>query len=78
MNGKGSKRRPTLVSYEEYETNYNHIFRKTYTVEVKETPEGEQFIDLPEEIINSLGWKEGDNIEWSTESDGSYSLSKKE
>lgn len=26
MNGKGDKRRPTIVSYEEYERNWDRIF----------------------------------------------------
>jgi len=63
MNGKGSKSRPLSVSYEEYANNFDSIFRKKYTVEVKELPNGEQFIELPEELLKEAGWKEGDDIE---------------
>lgn len=64
MNGKGSKTRPLSVPYEEYANNFDSIFRKKkYTLPVKETPEGDQYVELPDELLKHAGWKEGDEIE---------------
>jgi len=36
-----------------------------YTVEVKEDPKTkEPFIEFPDELMESLDWKEGDTLEW--------------
>lgn len=37
QNGKGSKRRPSLVSKEVWEANYNRIFRKKTNVKSNES-----------------------------------------
>ena len=37
---------------------------KTYRVIVQEDKEGEIFIELKTELLDKLGWKEGDEIEW--------------
>jgi hypothetical protein len=77
MNGKGSKTRPLSVSYETYADNFDNIFRKKqFTVEVQELSSGDQFIELPDEILKSLNWKEGDEIEWKKESEDSYTAKK--
>ena len=76
-NGKGSKPRPLSISYEEYSDNFDNIFRKKRNVEVKELPNGEQFIELPDDMIERLGWKEGDDIEWKDNNNGTYDLTKK-
>ena len=77
MNGKGSKSRPLSISYEKYADNWDNIFKKKkYIVPVQETPDGEQYIELSDEILNEAGWKEGDEIEWKTEKNG-FSLKKK-
>lgn len=62
-NGKGSKPRPLSVSYDKYADNFDSIFRKKYTVEVKELPNGDQFIELPKNLLKKAGLKEGDEIE---------------
>lgn len=49
---------------------------KTYTVPVKTTEEGESIIEFPEEMLDSVGWKEGDRIDWKANGDGSYTLTK--
>lgn len=49
----------------------------TATVEIKETENGDAFIELPDEIIKELGCKEGDTLEWIDNKDGSYTLIKK-
>lgn len=76
MNGKGSKPRPLSVPYETYSDNYDNIFRKTSIVEVKELPNGDQFIEIPEDMMKTVGWKEGDEIEWEENASG-YNLKKK-
>lgn len=37
---------------------------KTDTVEIKETSEGELYFDLPDDVLERLGWKEGDDLFW--------------
>ena len=37
---------------------------KTYKVTVQEDEEGNAFIELPPELLNSLGWKEDDELVW--------------
>lgn len=51
---------------------------KSWTVTIEEDPETRELI-LPfsDEILEELGWKEGDVIEWVDNKDGSWSLVKK-
>jgi hypothetical protein len=72
MSGKGSKPRPLSVPYDKYANNYNNIFRKVHKVKVKDMDNGDQYIELPDEVLESLGWKEGDEIEWKEDDIGSY------
>lgn len=75
-NGKGSKRRPLSVSQDEFEANWDNIFKKKkYVVPVKETADGDQFIELPDELTNKLGWKEGDEVKMEKHEDG-YKVTK--
>jgi len=37
---------------------------KTYRATVQEDEEGNAFIELPPELLNSLGWIEGDELVW--------------
>jgi hypothetical protein len=50
---------------------------KSYTLEVKENEDGETFIELPIEIIESLELNEGDVMQWTDNEDGSFTLTKK-
>jgi hypothetical protein len=53
--------------------------RKTWTLEVQEDPEtGDAILEFPPDLLESAGWKEGDNIKWEDLGDGSWSLTKKE
>lgn len=74
MNGKGSKPRPLSVSREKYSSNFDDIFRKSTTVDVKEDERG-QYIIFPQTLLDKLDWKEGDDIKWDRESDA-YRLTK--
>jgi|LakMenEpi03Aug12_release.lakeMendotaPanAssembly.Ray.scaffolds.fasta_scaffold1196635_3 hypothetical protein len=77
MNGKGSKTRPLSIPYEEYANNFDSIFRKkNYVLPVKETPEGDQYVEIPDELLKHAGWKEGDEIEMKKVKEG-YELIKK-
>lgn len=37
---------------------------------------GEQWITFPPELINKLGWKEGDELEWIDNHDGTFTIQK--
>jgi hypothetical protein len=49
-----------------------------WTLEVQESPTGDQFIEFPPEALEQVGWKDGDEIEWTDLGNGSWSLKKKE
>ena len=49
---------------------------RSYTLEIQEDSDG-QFLVLPEEELKALDWKEGDDIEWIDNSDGTWTLRKK-
>jgi len=50
-----------------------------YSVIVEEDPEtGDAIIQFPDNIMAEVGWQEGDTIDWHTNGDGSYTLTKKE
>ena len=38
-------------------------------VVVKETDKGEAYIEIPQEMLEQLGWKEGDTLEWESKED---------
>lgn len=52
--------------------------KTSWVISVKENDEGEAVIDLPEEFLNMVGWKEGDTIKWIDNGDGSWSMKKLE
>ena len=37
---------------------------ETDTVEVKENQNGELYFNIPDDVLNRLGWKEGDELIW--------------
>ena len=37
---------------------------KIYRATVQEDKEGNEFIELKTELLNQLGWKVGDQVEW--------------
>ncbi len=48
-------------------------------MDVKEDPEtGDAILNLPPELLEAAGWKEGDTLNWTDLGDGSWSLTKKE
>ncbi len=42
----------------------------SYIIEVQEDQDGELFIEFPEEIIEELGWQEGDILSWDLKGEG--------
>jgi len=44
---------------------------------VEEDPEtGDLILPLPQELLDIQGWKEGDELNWTDNGDGSWSISK--
>lgn len=50
---------------------------RSYTLDVQEDSDG-QYLIFPDEEMKLLGWKEGDDIEWIDNGNGSWTLRKKE
>lgn len=48
------------------------------TKQIKTLPNGEQFIEFSDKEMEAVGWSPGDNIKWTPNDDGSYTLSKVE
>jgi len=42
----------------------------SYILEVQEDDNGELFVTFPDELIEELGWKEDDILEWNIKGDG--------
>jgi bifunctional DNA-binding transcriptional regulator/antitoxin component of YhaV-PrlF toxin-antitoxin module len=42
----------------------------SYILEVQEDENGEPFIILPEEVLEDLGWQEGDVLDWKVKGEG--------
>lgn len=61
MSGKGSKPRPLSVSYDTYSDNFDSIFRKR-VAKITTLPDGNAFVELPNDILKKLDWKEGTNL----------------
>ena len=51
---------------------------KSWTLDVKEAPDGDKYIEFNDEILAETGWKEGDVIEWIDQGDGSFKMVKQE
>ena len=51
---------------------------KTWTLEVQKLEDGDQYIEFPKELMDEVGWEDGDVLEWTPNEDGSWTLKKKE
>lgn len=50
---------------------------KSWTLTIEQDPEtGDLVLPFTDEILEELGWKEGDVLEWVDNKDGSWSLVK--
>ena len=43
---------------------------------IKEREDGELYLEFPEDIMEELGWNEGDTLEWKDNGDGSWTIMK--
>jgi bifunctional DNA-binding transcriptional regulator/antitoxin component of YhaV-PrlF toxin-antitoxin module len=51
----------------------------SWTIKLEEDPEtGDLIIPFTDEILESAGWKEGDNLEWIDNKDGTWIIKKVE
>ena len=41
-----------------------------YIIEIQENNSGDLFIEFPDELIDELGWQEGDILNWDLKGDG--------
>lgn len=48
----------------------------THTLEVKQTDHGDLYFNIPEEVLNRLGWECGDDVEFQPVGDGSFMIKK--
>ena len=48
----------------------------SWIVPVEETPDGETLLSFPDKLIKSVGWVEGDTLEWIDNKDGTFTLKK--
>jgi len=49
----------------------------TFTLQVEHNEStDEYYIILPQQLLNHVGWVEGDNIKWKSQKDGSFLLTK--
>jgi formylmethanofuran dehydrogenase subunit D len=54
------------------------MYNMTELIEVQEDDDGNQFIQFSPAMLEKLGWKEGDTVEWTDNGNGSWTLTKKE
>jgi hypothetical protein len=48
-----------------------------WTITVEEDPDtGDLILPLPQDMLDQVGWKEGDTLDWQDNGDGSWSLIK--
>ena len=50
----------------------------TVTLEEAEDGSGDLVMQLPQELLDLQGWKEGDTLDWKEGNNGSWTLSKVE
>lgn len=49
---------------------------KTWTATVQEDADGECYLVFPLDMMERVGWQEGDDINWSDNGDGTFTLTK--
>ena len=49
--------------------------KKSWEVIIEEDPEtGDAILPLPQEMLDEVGWKSGDNLNWIDRGDGSWEI----
>jgi len=51
-------------------------FKKTYTVKIEEDSFGDLILPFPNEMMEQLGWNEGDTLEFKDLKDGTFEIKK--
>lgn len=49
---------------------------KSFTVKVEEAPNGDVLLPIPQELMDEMGWGQGDVLDWKDNQNGSFTLSK--
>jgi hypothetical protein len=53
--------------------------KKSWEVIIEEDPEtGDAILPLPQDMLDEVGWKSGDNLNWIDRNDGSWEIRKVE
>lgn len=53
------------------------MVNKTYQVKLEEDPENKDLVlPIPTELLNQMGWDIGDDLVWTDNFDGTFSLTK--
>jgi hypothetical protein len=69
----------TIEMMQESSSSKNQELKlNSWTINVEEDPEsGDAILTFPPELIEQTGWKEGDELIWTDNKNGSWSLAKK-
>ena len=54
----------------------NTMTQWTITVEEADDGSGDLVLPLPQELLDLQGWKEGDELDWTDNGDGTWSMTK--
>ena len=49
---------------------------KSWTLEVQKLEDGDQYLEFPKELMEEVGWEEGDTLKRIDNGDGSWTLKK--
>lgn len=51
-------------------------FTGLQSVQLEEDEYGNLFVPFPQELLDTLGWKENDTLEWKDNQDGTFTIIK--
>ncbi len=55
------------------------MIKKVWTVDLQEDPiTSDMILEFPPEVLEQVGWREGDSLIWKDNGDGSFMLTKQE
>jgi hypothetical protein len=59
--------------------NVRKVGQNQWVIQVKENQETKElYLDLPSDVLNQVGWDDGDTIIWEELDGGNWSLTKKD
>jgi bifunctional DNA-binding transcriptional regulator/antitoxin component of YhaV-PrlF toxin-antitoxin module len=65
-----------IIQHMRIDINENENTMNSFTTTVKEADDGELYIEFPPELMESLGWAEGDTLDFAVQDDGSILIKK--